>query len=1118
MLYTNSGDIPPPISAALADSSIFNGAKLSHMLTKVVKVLDKAIAGSEESEEEEEDMGFDVSDEDWSTPSPKRHLLTGDCDTRTPSGDRSAISALNTRIRSDLRAAKAAGFRISHLGSLLNYGQDSYVSISCRVKKLCISDEALQAWHLAPDQYIVLLLHYTNGYTTLEHLTEKHSPQAARSVQMRLGSSQRYKIGLCEAIDAFSKVSSKDSQKQANTSSEVEGTGLGNLHDIFISGPINELLNERLAVLSRFRLKGGLSWNGAEKYFIDNPGKNIEDDGVIHETYYIEDQSRLAATLPKIVTADHLTESSKPQSFPLIAMQFALRHLVRCTEFCLVCHRQVETDFEALKPYVCSNPLCLYQYMALGFGPSIEYEILSQPHVVDLLISFCYSSASCLNLASLPTGMGLMVPKPLLLVGPAILSGPVPVFKLPQSTVRFPNGDLNDVSHLNEDMTTNVPTIYKAEFDQERRELILPPGSKVLRSGDWIYMTNRASRVPSQTRDHYRVIEALHPTIRLGEPIRRPQFTDQVQDFIIETKPLQGPTPAATPPLSTTDESSSYPEVDFIIYDQKFDELSNQEKQISIATLLQTLPSVKDMQDFLRKGKGKMSTLRDWRDRISPAARDILRWIIASNRSCIIQVDKFADNTKKSEERVFGMPQWMQFRFAQGAPDKEQRFITSVRDTAARLHLNYPTIFAWHGSPVYNWHGIVREGLHFEKALHGRAFGHGVYHALDVNTSISYSNAYRQTTFSDQTGSLPRGWTQSLLNISETVVLNEIVNAPAEFVSKAPHLVVAQLDWIQSRYLFVKCRTSDQIIPERAPTEVFTQDPDYVAMGINRSKLIIPITVVSRSRRPASKTVKNGKKKIKIGSQEEIEEDAIQSDDTDIEDMEIFFSDSEITMQQSKSTGKAKEENGSLGSIANQLTKVAQTDFIPGCLDHKTLPLLDEPSYATPGATRSLHAALRETLKEQKRTPAHELGWYINGELISNVYQWIVEFHSFEAHLPIAKDMKERGLKSVVMEIRFGKDFPMSPPFVRVIRPRFKTFLQGGGGHVTAGGALCMELLTNSGWSAVQPLDKVLMQVRVAITSTEPQPARLEKGLVSDYGVGEAVEAYIRACRAHGVC
>jgi ubiquitin-conjugating enzyme E2 Q len=92
--------------------------------------------------------------------------------------------------------------------------------------------------------------------------------------------------------------------------------------------------------------------------------------------------------------ADHLTDIQvKETSFPLLAAQFAVRYLTRCTEFCLVCHDKINDEFGALKPYVCDKPLSLYQYMSLGFGPSVEHEILTQPYVVDLLASFAYSSA-----------------------------------------------------------------------------------------------------------------------------------------------------------------------------------------------------------------------------------------------------------------------------------------------------------------------------------------------------------------------------------------------------------------------------------------------------------------------------------------------------------------------------------------------------------------------------------------------------------------------------------------------------------------------------------------------------------------------------------------------------
>ena len=61
---------------------------------------------------------------------------------------------------------------------------------------------------------------------------------------------------------------------------------------------------------------------------------------------------------------------------------------------------------------------------------------------------------------------------------------------------------------------------------------------------------------------------------------------------------------------------------------------------------------------------------------------------------------------------------------------------------------------------------------------------------------------------------------------------------------------------------------------------------------------------------------------------------------------------------------------------------------------------------------------------------------------------------------------------------------------------------------------MCMELLTNTGWSSVSSIESVLMQIRMAIAS-EPF-ARLDMRGSGDYGTAEAAEGYIRACRTHG--
>lgn len=1140
ILCTASQHVPESISLALTDIGEFNGIKVSQMLSKVVKVLDKATQTSRydldgdipmidtDSEPEEEDP--DSQDEEheglvWSPQSPRRHANAGIDPAFLRPEDRSVVLALNDRIRRDLRAVKTAGFRVGHLGILMNNGQDAFVTVSCRVAKLGISEEALQAWNLDPCKYFLLIIRYTAGYRSMERLMADET-FGAKTTEIRVGLSQSYKIQLGQAIDAFSH--SRGGSKETESSELQDGQTLKDrgLDPLFIARPLEELINDRLIALLRYRTDQGLPWGGAEEFYNDHQGRNVQAVDASDAKYWAPDDSNLAKSLPALVTSDHLTQCTSECSFPLLAMQFALRHLVRCTEFCLVCHCRVEADFEALKPYVCSKPLCLYQYMALGFGPSIEHEIVSQPHVVDLLVSFCYSSSYHHKLSSLPIGMGLSVPQPSLMPNWAPPSDRNSYMPFPPLGAKIPAVDLGHTTVQQPPsmaLASATPTKRSVRLDLVKLELIFPPGVKTLRVGQWIYLTVKSA---SEERFHCRVIEAMHPTVRLGTPVLRTCVDRYVHRASVSVKdsrsfdgkssslPYQPPcnrpglgsdfTPAATPPPG---EISSQCDAEFIIYDQNFDDLSDWDKQYAICTLLETLPSVKQMKDFLQCKTGKDTSLRAWSDRISPAALGVLRWIIASNRSCIIQVDNINGDASKSEERVSGMPQWMQFRFAQGAPDKEQRFVMSVRQEANNL--SYPTLFAWHGSPLHNWHGIVREGLHFQHTAHGRAFGNGVYHALDVATSIGYSGGLGRVhhQYSIEQQSINAGeWPQSQLRITDAVALNEIVNAPERFVSRSPHLVVAQLDWIQSRYLFVKCHLTEPVGQETPPTQAYAQDPTWTPLGVCWEKIIIPITAVSKSRRPVTKQIKNGNKRAKVHINGGLEYDdaIVLSDDTDVDDVIMLLSDDECLLPPQS-------------QASQHVHNVPKTDFIPGALDHDMLPLLPPPAYATSMATRSLQRELNNTLQIQNSHSAHELGWYIDPELVENVYQWIVELHSFEPHLPLAKDLAAKGLKSVVLEIRFGKDYPISPPFVRVIRPRFLTFLAGGGGHVTAGGALCMELLTNSGWSAVSNIESVLLQVRLAISSTDPQPARLEQGRVGDYGAAEAVEAFLRACHAHGV-
>ncbi|KAL5115888.1 hypothetical protein ACEQ8H_006204 [Pleosporales sp. CAS-2024a] len=1060
------------------------------------------LCDSDEDDEYEEE--YFPGDEDMMPPS-----LVDSSNGSVPGGRcTEATDTFKSRIRRDLRAAKDEGFKVGHLGCLMD-GLACYVSLSVRIAKLGISEEAMQAWQVAPTEYLVVIFHYPAGYKNMDDMKSHDNMAARRNFGIRLGICTTYKPTMQEAIQAFT-VLSKDEENrreasQANESQQTTTYPKG-FRTSFISRPLNELLEQRLHMLLKYRYSG-MPWSGAETFYnnqILRPSDTKHTEGSDDKYYQPE---HVSTTYPSLVAADHIQDAKTSEhSLPLVCTQFVLRHFVRCTEFCLICFSKMPDDLQAIKPYVCDNPLCLYQYMSLGFGPSIEHEILSQPKVVDLLISFCYASARVGRLRDFPTGLSLAVPHPVSNEGYAIpeYRGYIAPQALPPPPSTF---------------TAMKKDAIKARYNAATNELLFDDTNQgcPITNAQWIVL--RTAIAPEKAM-HCRVIDAsLFPSVRLSSPI-----IPTASELQAHYPPSVNPHASVKTGQDPRPPANEFRPASFFIYNQNFDDLSDAHKRQAVSALIDMLPPVQDMKNFLiRKAQSPLSA---WVDRFPTAVLGLLRWIIASNRACIVQVENEDDaaNGRKAEDRLYGMPGWVQFRFAMGAPDKERRFIRAVRDTSTRLNLKYPTLFAWHGSPMQNWHSIIREGLHFNETLNGRAFGHGVYHALDVGTSMGYSMLGGAT------------WSNSDLKVAQALALNEVVNAPAEFTSRTPHLVVAQLDWIQTRYLFVKTMAASAGNTVSAdtgtkPHDYLEQDPKMTPRGVSDS-LVIPIHAISGSRRPKPKTTtKNKRQKATSGSQYNPIE--IEDDDDDsasvatLEEDRLIFEDDDVHVldhnplptPNSVAGDKGKERIG--GFVSNMFGGKATpahplTDYVPGTLDYSSLPMLQMPAWATSGATKRLMKDFKDLIAVQDSTPSHELGWHVDEDKMDNMYQWIVELHSFESTLPLAQDMKKANLKSVVLELRFGRDYPMSPPFVRVIRPRFLGFAQGGGGHVTAGGAMCMQLLTNDGWSAVSSMESVLLQVRMAISSLEPKPARLERSGRIDYGVAEAVEAYTRACAVHG--
>lgn len=164
-----------------------------------------------------------------------------------------------------------------------------------------------------------------------------------------------------------------------------------------------------------------------------------------------------------------------------------------------------------------------------------------------------------------------------------------------------------------------------------------------------------------------------------------------------------------------------------------------------------------------------------------------------------------------------------------------------------------------------------------------------------------------------------------------------------------------------------------------------------------------------------------------------LREEEVEEQVYDEEDMEIFNLDPSAGSQsQSQSKGKGREVryNGCSDDamdvddeddyrvpakpkpIPVAIVQKPKDDwkhdpaYVQSAIENLMLP----PFESTPGASIALQKELRSMLKEQDQAKSlKELGWYMPPDLIGdNLYQWIVEMHSFDPDIPIAKDLKKQ--------------------------------------------------------------------------------------------------------------
>jgi len=158
---------------------------------------------------------------------------------------------------------------------------------------------------------------------------------------------------------------------------------------------------------------------------------------------------------------------------------------------------------------------------------------------------------------------------------------------------------------------------------------------------------------------------------------------------------------------------------------------------------------------------------------------------------------------------------------------------------------------------------------------------------------------------------------------------------------------------------------------------------------------------------------------------------------------------------------------------------------------------------------------LMKELKNIYKSESFKNGFFEVELVEDNLYHWEIKLHSkgIDSESALYKDLqksKETGGEDFIMiSVTFASDFPFSPPFIRLLRP----FINGG--HVTIGGALCIELLTKEAWSSAYTMEAVVVQIAATLVAGQ---GRLVPGAsvhMQHYTLTNAVDSYNRMIQTH---
>lgn len=213
------------------------------------------------------------------------------------------------------------------------------------------------------------------------------------------------------------------------------------------------------------------------------------------------------------------------------------------------------------------------------------------------------------------------------------------------------------------------------------------------------------------------------------------------------------------------------------------------------------------------------------------------------------------------------------------------------------------------------------------------------------------------------------------------------------------------------------------------------------------------------------------------GNQEEEEEEESDYEYEDDDDYGYsgFLTAPSIAASSSMEVAASASSPSAPARIVEEETAVASAPEIP-----EQRKKWKEPSRAavnmslraqkeTSGSKRRLAQDLYRIMNQD----TEEAGFSLAPQSEDAMDKWTIKLFQFDEDSNLAKDMMVLGQDHIQLEMKFPDQYPFEPPFVRVVKPRFKR--QTG---FVMNGALCMELLTKDGWNPINDIESVIVSIR----------------------------------------